>query len=165
MFKYGSRVVREGHSWIDDNGINQSPQWNLWSPEDKKAAGLLEFIPQSPPDDRLYIWTQNPDGTINSTDKPLADSGSGDNVVRGVRFELKQAVKHQQGALLSQTDWMVIRKADNSTAIPANVQTWRDAIRTKATAMEAAIDSAADTAAMATLLDSDDLGDWPELES
>ena len=85
--------------------------------------------------------------------------------MRGVRFELKQAVKNQQGALLSQTDWMVIRKADNSTAIPANVQTWRDAIRTKATAMEAAIDSAADTAAMATLLDSDDLGDWPELGS
>jgi len=92
-----------------------------------------------------------------------------------VKSELKAEVKRQQGSLLSQTDWAVVRKADKSTAIPSNIQTWRDAIRTKATAMENAIDGAADTAAVAALFvtyttnedgsvtKSGILYDWPEL--
>jgi hypothetical protein len=65
----------------------------------------------------------------------------------------------------------VVRKADKGTAIPSNIQTWRDAIRAKATAMESAIDGAADTAAVAALFvvfdaegnKSGILYDWPEL--
>jgi hypothetical protein len=86
------------------------------------------------------------------------------------------AVKSQQASLLAQTDWAVVRKADNNTAIPTNIQTWRDAIRTKATEMETAIDDAVDTEAMAALFltytieedgsttKSGILYDWPELE-
>jgi hypothetical protein len=46
---------------------------------------------------------------------------------------------------LSQSDWAVVRKLDTTTAIPANIQTWRDAIRSKATAMEEEIKTAVDT--------------------
>jgi len=79
--------------------------------------------------------------------------------------------------ILSQTDWAVTRKAEKTTAIPSNISTWRDAIRTKATAMESAIDGAADTAAVAALfltytLEDDGsitksgiLYDWPVLGS
>ena len=73
---------------------------------------------------------------------------------------------------MSQTDWAIVRKADKGTAIPSNIQTWRDAIRAKATEMEAAIDSAEDTDAIAALFLSWDadgnktgiLYDWPELD-
>jgi hypothetical protein len=92
-------------------------------------------------------------------------------LVLGVKSTLKNEVKAQQGSLLSQTDWAIIRKADKGTSIPSNIQTWRDAIRTKATEMEEAIDGAADTAAVAALFLSWDadrnksgiLYDWPEL--
>ena len=96
-------------------------------------------------------------------------------VTRGVKYNLKQKVKAQQGSLLSQTDWVVIRKADNDIAIPNNIATWRAAIRTKATEMETTIDNAADTDAVAALFvtytRNDDgsitksgiLYDWPEL--
>ena len=79
--------------------------------------------------------------------------------------------------MLSQTDWYIVRKADKDTAIPSNVQTWRDAIRTKATEMETAIDNAADTDAVAALFlayttnedgsqtKSGILYDWPVLGS
>ena len=89
----------------------------------------------------------------------------------GVRSDLKAEVKSQQGSLLAQTDWAVVRKADKGTAIPSNIQTYRDAIRTKATAMESAIDGAANTDAVAALFVTYDkdgnksgiLYDWPEL--
>jgi hypothetical protein len=66
----------------------------------------------------------------------------------------------------------VIRKADTGTAIPANIATYRAAIRSKATEMETAIADAADTDAVAALFVSYDadgnksgiLYDWPELD-
>ena len=165
MWQYKGVAIREGRAWISDDGkgriIQQSPQWSLWSSDQKTAAGLVEIIPEAAPDTRLYDWTRNPDGTINKTAKLLND----------VKSSLKEEIKRQQGSLLSQTDWVIIRKADAGTDVPSNIQTWRDDIRAKATEMETAIDNAADTDAVAALFvvwDSDGnktgiLYDWPEL--
>ena len=165
------RTLRAGKGWKDENGVQPPPNWQIWSAEEKAAAGVTEIVPESPPDSRLYTWSHNADGTINKTAKALADSGSGDNLVLGVKSTLKQSVNGQQGSLLDQTDWYIIRKADKGTAIPSNVQTWRDAIRTKGDAMKSAIDGAANTAAVEALFvvyDADGnksgiLYDWPEL--
>ncbi len=85
--------------------------------------------------------------------------------VVGVQSELISKVKAEQGQLLSETDWAVIRRADTGTEVPADIQTWRDAIRAKADEMEAAIDGAANTAAVAALFEAGTLSDWPELET
>jgi len=167
------QTLRAGKGWKDENGIQHPPNWNIWSAEEKTAAGITEIVQASPPDSRLYTWSYNADGTINKTAKALADSGSGDTLVLGVKSTLKQTVNSQQGSLLDQTDWYIIRKADNATAIPSNIQTWRDAIRTKGDAMKSAIDGAADTDAVEALfvvyeedgetIKSGILYDWPEL--
>ena len=190
MWKYNSRTIRTGKAWTDDNGVQHPANWHIWSPSDKAAAGLTEVTPETPPDSRLYTWGYQADGvTISKTAKNLNDvnevDGDGDPILdddgnqlvtRGVKWNLKQEVKTQQGSLLAQTDWAVVRKADKGTAIPSNIQTYRDAIRTKATEMETAIDNAANTDAVAALFvtyttnedgsvtKSGILYDWPELE-
>ena len=190
MWKYNSRTIRTGKAWIDDNGVQHPANWHIWSPSDKAAAGLTEVTPETPPDSRLYTWGYQADGvTISKTAKnlndvnevdrdgdPILDDDGNQLVTRGVKWNLKQEVKTQQGSLLAQTDWAVVRKADKGTAIPSNIQTYRDAIRTKATEMETAIDNAANTAAVAALFitytanedgsvtKSGILYDWPELE-
>ena len=165
MWKYNGRVIREGKSWTDDNGIQHPSNWNIWSADEKAAAGLTEATPETPPDSRLYIWSYQADAvTISKTAKSLTDVGlvdengnavnddDGNQIMQpGVRSQLKAEVKSQQEALLNQTDWAIIRKADKGTAIPSNIQTYRDAIRTKATEMENAIDGAANTDAVAAL--------------
>ena len=169
-----SQTLRAGRAWKNENGIQHPSNWNIWSAAEKAAAGITEIVQESPPDSRLYRWSQNADGTINSTAKDLADSGSGDSLVLGVKSQLKQAVDSQQGSLLDQTDWYIIRQVDTAIArpIPSDVQTWRDAIRTKGDAMVSAIDGAANTDAVAALfvvydrdgvLESGILYDWPEL--
>mgnify|MGYP003123366379 CR=1 len=174
MWKYSGRTIREHKAWTDDNGITHPRNWHIWSPSDKASAGLTEITPDTPPDSRLYTWGYKADGvTIVKTAKALADVGSGDDLVKGVKTTLKEGVKSQQGSLLAQTDWAVVRKSEKTTAIPSNIATWRDAIRTKATAMESAIDGAANTAAVAALFLSWDaegnksgiLYDWPVLGS
>ena len=91
--------------------------------------------------------------------------------IKGIRLGYIQQVKDQQGSLLSQTDWAVVRKADAGTDVPAKIATWRAAIRTKATEMEKAITDAKDMDAFIALFvvwkdgkKSGILFDWPELE-
>jgi len=189
MWKYNGRTIRTGKGWTDDNGVQHPANWHVWSATEKAAAGLTEVTPETPPDSRLYTWGYQADGvTISKTAKnlndvnevdgdgdPILDDGGNQVVTRGVKWNLKQEVKTQQGSLLAQTDWAVVRKADKGTAIPSNIQTYRDAIRTKATEMETAIDNAADTDAVADLFvtytinedgsvtKSGILYDWPEL--
>ena len=189
MWKYNGRTIREGRAWTDDNGMQHPANWHVWSATEKAAAGLIEVTPETPPDSRLYTWGYLADGVrISKTAKNLNDvnevDGDGDPILdddgnqlvtRGVKWNLKQEVKKQQADLLSKTDWAIVRKADNDTAVPANIQTWRNSIRTKATEMETAIDNAADTDAIADLFvtyttnedgsvtKSGVLYDWPEL--
>ena len=190
MWKHNGRTIKVGRAWVDDDGIQHPSNWHIWSPSDKAAAGLTEIVEETPPDSRLYKWFMDSDGKINKTALNLDDTDAvdrdgnkildekGKQVINlGVKSNLKQEVKTQQGSLLSQTDWAVVRKADNGTAIPSDIQTWRDAIRTKATEMENAIDGAENTDAVAALFvsytNNEDgsvtksgiLYDWPELES
>jgi len=165
------KIVREGSSWVDANGIKHPRNWHIWSADEKKAAGLEELIPDPIPNSITWWWTQDADGKVTKTAKDLDDKTENGTVTFGVKSGLIDQVKKQQGNFLAQTDWAIIRKVDKGTAIPSNIQTWRDAILTKATAMEDAINGAANTAAVEALFLTWDkegnksgiLYDWPEL--
>ena len=162
MWKYGDRIISPGKGWVDDNKVRHPSNWHIWSAEEKAKYNITEIIEDSPPDSRLYSWSVDSNGKITSTAKAL-DS---------VKLSLKDMVKEQQGSLLSQTDWAYIRHYDAGTDVPANIETWRNAIRTKATEMENAIDacsSVEDVAKLWVETDKDGkksgiLYDWPELE-
>lgn len=102
------------------------------------------------------VWTQDeinnneaPDGT--SANDPKLDVDGNQLITRGLKYNAIQKVKRQQAGYLAQTDWYIIRKADAGTAIPSNIQTWRNAIRSDATAIETAITNAADMNAFIAL--------------
>lgn len=188
IYKCNGKTIRPGQQFTDADGATHPGSWYTYSAEQKTAIGITEIVQQPHPDSRLYNWGCNDDGTVTSTAKPLDDINEVDEngdplldddgvqvVTKGVKSNLIAEVKSQQGSLLSQTDWAVIRNADTGDAIPANIATYRAAIRTKATAMETAITDAADTDAVAALfltytLEDDGsttktgiLYDWPEL--
>ena len=148
MWKYGDKTIRPGKGWIDSNKVRHPSNWHIWSKEEKAKYNIREVIEDSPPDSRLYFWSKDSDGKITSTAKALDDSEG----VVGLKTTMKNEVKDQQGSLLSQTDWAYIRHYDTGTDVPANIETWRNAIRAKATEMENAIDNATDTDAIAALL-------------
>ena len=166
MFMYNGREIKVGKSWRDDNGVRHPRNWNIWSAEEKEVVGIVEIEEETPPDSRLYSWSRNSDGTINKKPKDLVK----------VKESLTENIKTTQGSSLSLTDWTIVRKVDTGTEVPVNIQTWRDAIRTRATEMEVAIEGAADLDAIAelfvkrtgnedgTITKTGILYDWPELE-
>ena len=93
---------------------------------------------------------ENEDATDEDGNK-LKDKDGNQIINYGLKHHAIQKVKAHQAGLLSQTDWYIIRKADAGTAIPSNIQTWRNAIRSDATAIETAITNAADMTAFIAL--------------
>ena len=82
-----------------------------------------------------------------------APDGADTNTVRveGLKTKLIRNVKNQAEGILNETDWYVVRKAEESTAIPSAITTHRQAVRSKQASMESAITNAADTPALETL--------------
>jgi hypothetical protein len=182
------KTIRPGKAWTDQTGVQHPASWHTWSAAEKAEHGITEIVQQPHPDSRLYNWSYNADGTVSSTAKALDDvnevndDGSpmldekGQQVVRlGVKSTLIAEVKAQQGMLLAQSDWAIVRKADAGIDVPANIQLWRNEIRLAASSMEDAVSQASDTGAVAALFmvytsnadgsttKSGLLYEWPEL--
>ena len=102
-------------------------------------------------------WTQK---QIDDGDAP--DGADTDTVaVEGLKTKLIRDIKNQAENELNKTDWYVVRKAEESTAIPSAVTTHRKAVRSKQAEMETAITNASDTPALETLYARDEDGDRP----
>ena len=132
---HSDAIAGDGNSVIRTIGVKEA---------DKALADVNE------------VWTQGdidggyaPDGT--SANDPKLDKDGNQVVTRGLKYNAIQKVKAQQAGYLSETDWYIIRKADVGTAIPSNIQTWRNAIRADATEIETAITNAADMDAFIAL--------------
>ena len=162
MFKYKDKEIFPDKAWKDDKGVRHPRNWNIWSSTEKKERGVVEIIPDTPPDSRLYDWSMDGNGKITSTSKDLAT----------VKTEIKKEIKFQQFTELAGSDWAYIRHYDTGKDVPANIEIWRNAIRAKATEMEdalAACSSVEDIDKLWLVIDKDDnksgiLYDWPELE-
>ena len=96
------------------------------------------------PDDRFYI-VSGPDntGAYSSTARDLAE----------LKANYVQQTKLSARALLRKTDWLVIRKEENASTIPASVETFRDAVRTVSDDNCTAINAAATVEALKALID------------
>lgn len=112
---------------------------------------------------------------VNETDQDgnaVLDEDGNQVVTPGLKSNEKNQIKAQAAGLLQSTDWYIIRNAESSTAVPANVSTFRTAVRTKSNEMEALIDGAATVEALEALFTyttgaedvvSRPLGEWPTL--
>ena len=144
---YNTTVIRAGRSWTDDDGIKHPSNWGSWSDEEKTAAGLVWVDDPAPFDPRFYWDADTPKALddvheIDETDGEPAYDQFGDPIITlGLKSQECAKVKAQAGGLLAPTDWYVVRKAETDAAIPADVTTYRAAVRTTSNSMEAQINA------------------------
>ena len=157
-------------------GENQYPQqiFTLWSESERNAIDIytVEYDNTNLKDVDWYINTNQSysfDGSKvtasygTATEKSIADilfsaqdetdglGTEGELKSRGLKYKLIQDVKLEAANELAKTDWYVVRKSEESTAIPSAITTHRRAVRSKAAAMETSITNASDTPALETL--------------
>jgi hypothetical protein len=141
------------------NGISYPANWlRLTSLAEKQAIGITEVADETTSyDDRFYWGVNNPKQLNDETVTPEA----GDPYTQyGLKHQWTAQVKNTANSLLSQTDWMVIRKAERDVAIPEATATYRAAVLTECTRLVTAISSASTVDALATVVDAQN---WPQL--
>ena len=133
-----------------DESKRKNPRWYIntsvtYSFDGSKAKGSYGDTTAKAHADTK--WTQK---EIDDGDAP---DGADTNTVKeeGLKTKLIRQVKQQAEGELNKTDWYVVRKAEESTAIPSAVTTHRKAVRSKQASMETAITNASDTPALETL--------------
>lgn len=196
-----TKIITNPKSLVIDDVRYPAKIFSLWSTSELNAIGIYEVTTDSTnfKDEKWYINTNESyaysSGTVTrswgtATPKAHADSlytsqdntdglipddkEVGDVKVEGLKTVLIRTLKQQVAGILADTDWYITRKTEKTTAIPSNISTHRDAVRTKQTSMETAITNASDTPALETLYtytEQEDgsvtrpLGELPRLES
>jgi len=170
---YNTRIIREGRSWTDDNGITHPTNWGSWSDDEKANAGLVWADDPDWFDSRFYWDANTPKALddVNEVDEngdPLLDEDGNQVVTKGLKSTFKAQVKAQAGGLLQGSDWYVIRNAESGTAVPIEVSNYRSAVRAYSGFLEGEIDAVADHAAFVALFESTEdtpsiFASWPEL--
>jgi len=172
--------------------------FSVWSQLELNAIGIYEVITDSTnkKDEQWYTNTNESydfaDNKVTrswgpATAKAHADSNAvdedGNNILDkdgnqvinyGLKTQLIKTLKQQVANELAKTDWYITRNTEKSTAIPSDISTHRDAVRTKQAEMETQILNASDTPALETLYTytkqedgsvTRPLGELPTLES
>ena len=169
------RRLRVGRPFKTADGVSYSQLWaEQLTAEEKTALGITYEADPAPFDSKYYFSAGNPRQLDNGTD----DDG---NTTYGIRPGILQQQKETAASLLSNTDWYVTRKSETDTAIPANVSTYRTAVRTVCGTREAEIAAVSTTEALEALMKAPDkitnnagevvdnpaahLTPWPELAS
>ena len=133
-----------------DNSKRKDEEWYIntditYSFDGSKAKGSYGDATAKAHADTTYTNQDKTDGKIPS------DKDVGDVKDEGLKTKLIRTIKLQAEGELNKTDWYVVRKAEESTAIPSAVTTHRKAVRSKQAEMETAITNASDTPALETL--------------
>lgn len=161
----------------------------LWSSSELEAIGIYEVVQDNTnkKDPEYYINTNvsyafQSSVTINGTDytnvvvasygtataRPLDDSGSGETLVRGLKYTRSQIIDNQAYSLLLPNDWMVVKATETGGSVASDWTTYRAAVRTADASMKTKINAVADVDALAALYEYNDanppvrpLGEFP----
>ena len=148
--------------------------YTLWTEAERNALGIytVEYDNSNKKDEKWYINTNqsyafgsgkvtatygdatakaHADTTWTAQDETDGKGTEGEVATRGLKYELIRDVKAQAANELSKTDWYVVRKSEESTAIPSAITTHRRLVRSRQAAMETSITNASDTPALETL--------------
>ena len=149
--------------FTDANGVQYPANWlRLASEEEKQAIGIT-WEPDPEPIDYRFYWDRNADGdlipkrledepAVDENGDPVLDADGEQIINKGLKTEWIAQQKYTAGTLLASSDWYVVRKAENDTAIPADVLAYREAVRTTSGTREDEINACTTTEELAALL-------------
>jgi len=130
MYVLDGKKLRQGRPF-SHNGIQYPGNWlALTSTEEKSAIGITWEADPAPFNSKFYFSAGSP--------RDIAD------VKPGMLTEQDSTARN----LLNGTDWYVVRKSENNTAIPVGITSYRTAVRDTCESRKVAINGAADIPAL-----------------
>ena len=181
MYKLNGKTLRVGRAFTV--GDTQYPaNWLQLSTEAEKTAIGITWEDDPVRHDDRYYWNgdiNNPKALedkeeVDEDGNPLyvqvLDNTDPDNpvmvdsderlVTRGLKYNHTQQVKQTANTLLNPTDWYYVRNVEVGTEVPANVVSYRAAVRAECDRLEAAIVAVTTVEDLINILNGTN---WPEL--
>ena len=112
--------------------------FTVWSKSELKDIGIYPYSETIV--DKRYYWSgsltynvgvDEVTGTYETTERDIAD----------LKKNMIRQTKDMAASLLSRDDWMVLREAEGGTAMPADIKTYRTAVRTESNEKVTAINA------------------------
>ena len=143
--------------------------FEVWSKSELEAVGIYEvvFDRTNFKDMNYYV---NTDQTLNFSSNTVTASWGTATAkdLDTLKTLHKESIDQQAYSFLQPNDWMVVRKAESSKAIPTDWLDYRVDVRSTASSMKDKIDAVSDVDALAALYVYTDasppvrpLGEWP----
>ena len=169
-WKHNNKTIKAGKAWSDKDGVQHPANWMIWTDPEKKAKGLTwEDEPDTSFDNRFY-YSKGVEKSLTDilvTDEngeKVIDPMTGKQMVQiGLKTQYIAQTKQTANDLMSSSDWMIIRNAEKSTAIPEATTKFRDSVRTKCAEIETAINACSSLAQFMKLFEAEKLGDNPPM--
>jgi len=131
------------------DGTQYPANWlRLSTAEEKEAIGITEVPDPTPYDERFY-WGYDAEGHLIPKDHTQLVE------------QWIAATRTTANSLLSPTDWIIIREADNGKAADPVLKTWREEIRLAAGSKVYEIGQTTGTDALAAYITGADYPAWP----
>ena len=152
------KLTQGNHSVTEGEITHPESIFRNWTKSELKAVGVYEFIGGTQPDTRFETGgavsykVDDDKGTVTETitlkNKSIADTlwteqdkkdgvipddeDVGDVATKGLKTIYTEQIQQQAHELLKPTDWLIVRKAeDSSKSIPSAVTTFRASVKTK----------------------------------
>jgi hypothetical protein len=159
-FIRNGQPLRAGKAFTDEDGTQYPRNWaTVFSEEQKTSLGITWEPDPAPVDTRFYWDHDQPksledEPAVDKNGDPVLDADGVQIINYGLKTQWIAKQKEIAGSLLAQSDWYVTRKAETGAAIPADVATYREAVRTISGTREAEIAATTSTADLKALLES-----------
>ena len=145
MYILDGKRLAPNKAFTDSEGRQYPRNWlKLTTIEEKQAIGI----------------TEEPDPVVASYDQRFYWSAENPKDLDQLKENWTAQVKQTAGTLLAPTDWYIVRQAENSTSIPADVLTRRAEIRTFSGEKEAGIAAATTVEEFVDYVTGADFGRW-----
>jgi len=145
-WKHNGVVIKEGKSWSD--GTYKHPyNWaSAWSDADKKKFNLVWEKEEDKSFDNRFYFAKDIEKKLDDEDAKDSDGkqlyefdGKTKIINEGLKTIWIRRTKETTQEKLNKHDWFIVRNVEKSIAIPSNITTYRDAVRTACDNIEKSI--------------------------
>jgi hypothetical protein len=175
-FYIDGKLLPEGTSFYDANGVQYGSGWLNQATEAEKAAIGITWVADPAPFDTRFYWdTDLPkaledkletkeDGSplykqvYDKATESMVDTTE-QVVTKGLKSQFVAQVKDTAGKLLNATDWYVIRKAERNVDVPSEIALKRTQIVTEANRLETDIQASTTVEALIEVLNAQNWGE------
>ena len=162
-FLLNGQPISADRAFTDAQGTQYPRNWLRLASDDEKAAIGITWEDEPLPYNSQFYSGRDENGELipqRLDDEAVVDADGnavlddfGDPVFNyGLRREFLAQQKRIAAELLAATDWYVTRKAETDAAIPADVLTYRAAVRTISGTRESEINACATVAELEALM-------------